>query len=82
MQSILCKEGYLIKNNESEKIIEELKEELKVTPFNPYQYNMKKGKDESFVVYQENENYFSIPKIYGIEKFGKPKTNEELLGKK
>jgi superfamily II DNA or RNA helicase len=84
METILCKEGFLIKKNKkSEKIIEQLKEELKVTPFNPYQYNMKKkGKDESFVVYQENDDYISIPKFYGIEKFGIPKENEELIGEK
>jgi superfamily II DNA or RNA helicase len=75
-KNILSKEGYLI-NKKYCKNIDKIKEELTVTPqlvFN------KKKKAESFPVYLENDKYLCVPKYYGLEKFGKPYKNKEIIG--
>lgn len=75
-RNILSKEGYLI-NKKYCKNIDKIKEELTVTPqlvFN------KKIKAESFPVYLENEKYLCVPKYYGLDKFGKPYKNKEIIG--
>lgn len=74
-RNILSKEGYLI-NKKYCKNIDKIKEELTVTPqlvFN------KKIKAESFPVYLENEKYLCVPKYYGLDKFGKPYKNKEII---
>jgi superfamily II DNA or RNA helicase len=82
MQKILTKEGYLI-NKEKCDIIDEIKKELTVKPYNPFKIGLKKDKkDESFEVYYENDKYLSVPKFYGLNKLGKPDKNEQLTGEK
>ena len=77
METILSKEGYLIpKTNKT--IINQIKDELTVEPISTCNF---KQKLEKFPVYSENNQYLSIPKYYGIEKFGKPSINKELNGK-
>lgn len=80
-QTILCKEGYLIpKAGKYLNIINKIKKELTVSPFEPINYGFKKP--VKFPVYQENDNYLCIPKYYGLEKFGKPNINKEISGLK
>ena len=80
METILCKEGYILKKNKkNNEIINELKKNLKVTPFNPFQFMNKNKTDDSFNVYTENDEFISIPKFYGIEKFGKPIVDKSLI---
>jgi superfamily II DNA or RNA helicase len=76
-KNILSKEGYLIHKKKNKNIIEHIKEELTVTPYLPFNKNIK---PESFPVFLENEKYLCVPKYYGIQKFGKPDTNKELCG--
>ena len=79
METILCKEGYLIPKNEKYKNeIELFKKELYVEPFQPYTYS-KIEVNTKFNVYQENEYYYCIPKFYGLKKFGIPNINIIIL---
>ena len=79
-KTILCKEGYLIpKTNKYKNHIEILKKDLIVEPYQPYTFS-KNNVNLKFNVYQENNNYYSIPKYYGITTFGKPDENKELIG--
>ena len=80
--TILTKEGYLIpKIDKFNKQIELAKKELTVEPYKMTPF-VTKEKPESFKVYQENNDYISIPKHYGIKKFGKPDINKEINGLK
>jgi superfamily II DNA or RNA helicase len=80
--TILCKEGYLIpKINKFNSQIEIAKKDLCVEPFSACAF-VKNTKTQSFNVYQENENYLSVPKFYGLQKFGKPDINKEIKGEK
>lgn len=79
-KTILCKEGYLIPNNH--KMIEEIKKELTVTPIVPFQFSFIKTKPPKIKVYQEYDEYISVPKYYGINKLGKPNKNKETIGEK
>ena len=82
LQTILNKEGYLIpKNDKYKSHIEKIKKELRVEPYQPYSFT-KAEVNLKFNVYQENEEYYSIPKYYGIKNFGKPDINEEISGSK
>ena len=79
-KTILCKEGYLIpKSDKYKNQIELLKKELKVVPYQPFIFS-KNDKVVKFNVYQENDNYYSIPKFYGIKNFGKADINKEIIG--
>jgi len=54
MTTILCNEGYLIPIiNEFKNIISEIKKELKVVPFSPYNFSFMKKQDKSFIIYKE-----------------------------
>jgi hypothetical protein len=78
--TILCKEGYLIpKIDKYKNQIELLKKELNVEPYSPYTFS-KNDKPKRFDVYQENDEYYCIPKFYGIKNFGKPDINKEING--
>ena len=78
--TILCKEGYLIpKIKKYLADIEIAKKELTVEPYNPYSFG-KKDEQVRFAVYQENDEYLSVPKFYGLKKFGKPELEKELKG--
>lgn len=75
-KNILSKEGYLV-NKKYYQNIDKIKEELTVAPHLIFN---KKQKPESFPVYLENDKYLCIPKYYGLEKFGKPYKNKEIIG--
>lgn len=79
-KTILCKEGYLVpKTKKNTNIIEEIKKELTVQPFQICNF-VKKDDSNKFCVYQENDDYLCIPKYYGINKVGKPDMNKEIVG--
>lgn len=68
--------GYII-NKESldQETLEKIKNELVAKPYHFDIYN-RFSKDSSFPLYFEDEKYISIPKYYGLEKFGEPKINK------
>jgi superfamily II DNA or RNA helicase len=76
-KNILSKEGYLIHKKNNNNIIQEIKEELTVTPYLHFNKNVK---PEAFPVYLENDKYLCVPKYYGIQKLGNPDVNKELTG--
>ena len=75
--TILCKEGYLIPK--IDKYADNIKIAIKELTVEPYVF-MKKKQDMQFKIYQENDEYISVPKYYGLEKFGKPDLNKEIDG--
>ena len=78
MSKILTNEGYLLNKSKFDKeVLKKTKKELTVCPYQPIQFNKKEGK---FIVYSEDETYLSIPKFYGIKKFGQPDENHEDEG--
>jgi superfamily II DNA or RNA helicase len=79
-KTILCKEGYLVpKTKKYNNIIEIIKKELTVQPFQICNF-VKKDDSNKFNVYQENDEYLCIPKYYGLNKIGKPDLNKEIVG--
>ena len=70
MDTILCNQGYIInKDKISDELLKAIKKDLKVKPFVLGQRaNFVKG----FKIYLENDNKISVPKFYGIDKFGEP----------
>jgi superfamily II DNA or RNA helicase len=79
-ETIICKEGYLIpKIDKYLSDIEIAKKDLTVKPYNPYSFG-KKDESTYFKIYQENDEYLSVPKFYGLKKFGKPEIEKELTG--
>lgn len=66
----LSNRGYSIVKKDNEKLIEELKKQLTVTP------NTNNAKPTPFPVYLENEEKLYIPKFYGLQKFGIPSKNK------
>jgi superfamily II DNA or RNA helicase len=82
MNTILCKEGYLIpKSKKYNNIIEDAKKELTIKPFIMSTF-IKKETIEPIIVYHENNEYLNVPKYYGLKKFGLPDINKELDGDK
>jgi superfamily II DNA or RNA helicase len=78
-KSYLGKRGYILRKKFlNDEIINSIRTELNVKPFVNGDYG---GGDESFKIYNENENKFYLPKFYGIEKFGKPDVNILPCGK-
>jgi superfamily II DNA or RNA helicase len=70
MKSYIGKRGYvLIKKNWDSNILNQVKKELLVQPFQSGDYG---EPDEPFPVYSENSQKMYIPKYYGIDKFGQP----------
>ena len=81
MNTILSKEGYLIPKKDTDiKIIENIKNDLTVEPVQACKFLTKKP--EKFKVYQENREFLCVPKYYGIDKYGPPKINKEIVGEK
>lgn len=81
-KTILCKEGYLIPKTEKFKSqIEIAKKELTVEPYNPCSF-VKNAEPVRFPVFQENNDFLSVPKFYGLKKFGTPDENKEIKGAK
>jgi superfamily II DNA or RNA helicase len=69
--SIITKEGYILKKTpDNIEIINSIKNDLTVTPHQTFKIgNMK---PVTFTVYQENDMCISMPKFYGLNRFGKP----------
>lgn len=68
----ISRHGYLIpKKDLSEKILNEIHKDLRVTSENYY------GNNKTFDLFYETQKYISVPKFYGIEKFGEIKDNTE-----
>lgn len=75
LDSKITRFGYIInKKSLSELQINEIKKDLTAKPFRMGNF-AKFAKDNSFPVYIENGDYISIPKYYGIERFGNPRVN-------
>lgn len=71
--------GYIIdKKTATNQQLRKIERDLIVKPFVPG--NRGKFMDNSFAVYQENEDEIAIPRFYGVENFGEPTKN--LLGRK
>lgn len=70
MKSYIGKRGYvLIKKNWDPNVLNQIKKELLVQPFQCGDYG---EPDEPFPVFSENTQKIYIPKYYGLEKFGQP----------
>jgi len=81
MKTILSKQGYLIPiNDDNKEIIKNIKKELTVKPIIPFQYSIIKKQPPKIEVFQEYEKHLSVPKYYGLSKFGKPYKNKENIG--
>ena len=71
MNNYITKEGYIIKKSINNKdLITNIKKELTVIPHLAFKH--KNLKPSPFKVFIEGENHLSIPKFYGIKKFGLP----------
>ena len=78
-KSYLGKRGYILRKKFlNDEIINNIRNELNVKPFVNGDYG---GVEESFKIYNENENKLYLPKFYGIEKFGNPEVNILPQGK-
>ena len=72
MNNYITKEGYIIKKTiHNRDLIAEIKKELTVTPYLAFKH--KNLKPKPFMVFRDGENHISVPKFYGIKKFGMPK---------
>jgi superfamily II DNA or RNA helicase len=86
-KTILSKDGYLLNkklfdNDE----LNNIRNQLTVEPvkFGVSFVSKKKEEEENlaFKVYRETEDYLILPKYFGLEKFGKPDKNKEVIGEK
>lgn len=81
-KTILTKEGYLLdKTKFSDNELSLIRKELTVEPKMTYLVGNKLTV-EKFPVFKESDEYLSIPKFYGLNKFGKPEKNDEIIGNK
>ena len=70
--SKLSNKGYIIlKDSYSEKQIKDIKKDLNVVPYSPYQ--SKFSEPPSFPVYQESIRKLYLPRYWALENLGKPK---------
>ena len=72
----LSPKGYGIpKTNLSEHDLKEIKNELTVKPFSPFELtsNNSEYDDKQFQVFRESSNKIYVPRNYGLKKFGKAK---------
>lgn len=80
-KTLLSKDGYIINKKKYDiKVIDKLKADLTVEPF---QFGISfgvKDTNDFFKVYRETDDIISIPKFYGLEKFGPPEKNKEIIG--
>lgn len=71
----LSKHGYVIKKEElNEQNLLSLKCELRARPLVDSKFSNGRTEDSTFPVYIETKNKIYIPKMYGIKKYGFPKT--------
>ena len=70
VKTYIGKRGYIIrKKNFSEKILNEVRNDMTVKPNVSSDYG---PPEEPFKIFLENENKIYLPKFYGLEKFGVP----------
>ena len=78
---MLTKKGYIIKKTENnKKLIDDLKKELHVKPFQTFTIGNKDNQVEGFDVFTEDNESICIPKFYALNKFGKPDIDETICG--
>lgn len=70
MNNIISVYGYGIEKKNNEELLNELKEDLTVTP-----KNFNTTEKTKFAIYSENNKRVYIPRYYGLQKFGIPKIN-------
>lgn len=72
--TILCNKGYVVdKKFLEDKLIKDIKKDLKVKPFIPGN----RGKfAKGFKIYRENDEKFCLPKFYGLKNIGKPQLED------
>ena len=76
LKTFINREGYILnKTNINTSLIDSVKKDLTVTPHQTFK--PPNVKPVIFKVYSENDTYISIPKFYGIKKFGK--ADEDLI---
>jgi len=76
MNSIISVYGYGIEKNNNDEIINDLKDELTVTP-----KNFNTTEKIKFAIYSENNKRVYVPRYYGLQKFGVPMINKLNIGK-
>lgn len=72
----LSPKGYgILKTNLSEDDLKEIRNELTVKPFSPFELtsNSNEYDDKQFQVFRESSNKIYVPRNYGLKKFGKAK---------
>ena len=79
VKSILCKQGLNSKKYHDPELIDDLKRELTVVPQISGDFG---AKPQKFKVFRENDKYLSIPKYYGLKRFGPADKNKESKGEK
>lgn len=75
MNNIISIYGYGIEKKNNDELINELKEELTVTP-----KNFNSTEKTKFAIYSENNKRIYIPRYYGLQKFGIPLSNKLSKG--
>tara|TARA_B000000437_G_scaffold213283_1_gene185791 strand:- start:4637 stop:6085 length:1449 start_codon:yes stop_codon:yes gene_type:complete len=76
LNTLLSIYGYGIIKKDNEELINDLKNELTVSPIN---FNMPTTNPVKFCIYTENNQRIYLPRYYALQKFGIPKKN--TLGK-
>lgn len=76
MKLSLTYNGYSIKKKNNEMLIDDIKKELTVSPYNMFNNQDRK----EYKLYRENEEKIYIPRYYGLNKFGLPE-RDLLLNK-
>ncbi|AYV79229.1 MAG: superfamily II DNA or RNA helicase [Faunusvirus sp.] len=80
MKTVLCKKGYILDKAQFDaKVIMETKAELNVRPHVVNFFNANQ-EAEPFPVFIENSKKISVPKYYGLSKFGQPELIVENEG--
>ncbi len=80
--SYLSKKGYVIRKEcLSAEELTDMKQELKGRPLQDEKFNLFNKVDTTFPLYTETKNKIYIPKMYGINRFGRPaKENTNYSG--
>jgi superfamily II DNA or RNA helicase len=76
MKSKLSKDGYkIIKKDLNPKSIKDIKDELTVKPYSPFNKSQMNDNTGRFSVYMESPKKLYLPRFYGLKKFGFPVVN-------
>ena len=84
MSKLLTKEGYLLRKKDfTKKEIISIKKDLTVEPKITFKNHQNNNTEITrFNVFSEDKTYLSIPKFYGLKKFGEPDESHEITGEK